>query len=447
MQKAPTPDEIAAPARERALAHIARAEARAVSIPSGPGVKPRSLQCVGVVGGGTMGVGICVCLLTSGLPVTVVERDSAALQRALGRARHLLEGMYARERLDAVGLAKALENLHGAEDYHALSDCDLVIEAIFEDMAAKLEVFEALDRVCRPGCILATNTSFLDVNALAARVSRPQDVIGLHFFSPAHVMKLLEVVVPDQVAEDVVATGMWLAGRLGKIPVRAGVCDGFIGNRILANYKLAGEYLVEDGASPYQVDRAMRSYGFAMGMYEVSDLAGGDIGWATRRRRAPLRNPRQRYVQFADRLCERGWFGQKSGRGFYLYRADTRQGEMDPEVLAIIDAERTRAGIVPRTFDDSEIQRRIRAAIVNEGCKVLDEGIAARPLDIDIVFANGYGFPRWRGGPMFDADHIGLPQILADLEDLSAEDEYFWEPSPLLRSLVATGTSIADLNE
>lgn len=447
MQIALTADDIAAPTRERALAHLAQAEARAVIIPSVQGVKPRPVQSVGVVGGGTMGVGICVSLLTSGLPVTMVERDSATLERALARVRILLEGLHARARLDAAGLATALENLHGADDCRALSRCDMVVEAIFEDMAAKIEVFEALDRACRPDCILATNTSFLDINALAARVSRPRDVIGLHFFSPAHVMKLLEVVVPDQVAEDVVATGIWLAGRLGKIPVRAGVCDGFIGNRILANYKLAGEYLVEDGASPYLVDHAMRSYGFAMGMYEVSDLAGGDIGRATRRRRAPLRNPRQRYVEFPDRLCEQGWLGQKTGRGFYLYQADTRKGAMDPEVLAIIDAERKRAGIVPRTFDDSEIQRRIRAAIVNEACKVLDEGIAARPLDIDIVFANGYGFPRWRGGPMFDADHIGLPQILADLEDLSAEDDFFWEPSPFLRRLVATETSFADLNE
>lgn len=447
MQDVLTPEAGSNGAHERALAHVALAEARATDISSLRSVEPRPVHSVGVVGGGTMGAGITVCLLTSGLPVTLVERDPATLQRSLARVKDLLDGMHARNRLEPADLASALSNLRGVQDFSALSDCDVVIEAVFEDMAAKWAVFETLDRVCKPGCILATNTSYLDVNAIAAKVSRPRDVIGFHFFSPAHVMKLLEVVVPNQVSQDVIATGMWLAGRLGKVPVRAGVCDGFIGNRILAHYKLAGEYAVEDGASPYQVDRAMREYGFAMGMYEVSDLAGGDIGWAARQRRAPSRDPRQRYVQFPDRLCERGWFGQKSGRGFYRYQSGARRGEADSEVLAIIAAERVRAGIAPRAFDDSEIVRLIRAAIVNESCKVIEEGIAARPLDIDVVFVNGYGFPRWRGGPMFDADQIGLPVILDDLERLCLEDEFFWQPSRLLRKLVATGKGFADLNE
>jgi 3-hydroxyacyl-CoA dehydrogenase len=257
----------------------------------------------------------------------------------------------------------------------------------------------------------------------------------------------LEIVVPAKVAPDVVATAFELAKRLKKVPVRAGVCDGFIGNRILAVYRRAADYLVEDGASPYQVDAAVRGFGYPMGPFQVSDLAGGDIGWATRKRKAATRDPNERYVQIADRLCERGWFGQKTGRGWYLYPQGARTGQPDPEVLAIVDQERTRAGVTPRAFTDEEILRRYLAAMVNEGANVVHEGIALRPLDVDVTFLHGYGFPRFRGGPMKWADLTGLPKVLADIRAFAAEDPQFWRPSPLLERLVAEGRSFDSLNQ
>lgn len=271
-------------------------------------------------------------------------------------------------------------------------------------------------------------------------------MIGLHFFSPANIMKLLEVVVPKAVSADVVATAFELAKKLRKTPVRAGVCDGFIGNRILAVYRSAADAMMEDGASPYQIDAAVRAFGFPMGPFQVVDLAGGDIGWAARKRRAATRNPAARYVQIADRLCERGWFGQKTGRGFYLYPEGSRSGQPDPEVEAIIDAERVRAGITPRKFSDDEIIRRYMAAMINEGANVVHEGIALRPLDVDVTFLYGYGFPRYRGGPMKYADMIGLPRILADIREFAKEDPLFWRASPLLIDLVERGADFASLN-
>jgi 3-hydroxyacyl-CoA dehydrogenase len=295
--------------------------------------------------------------------------------------------------------------------------------------------------------VLATNTSYLDVDAIAARTSRAQDVIGLHFFSPANIMKLLEVVVPARVSPDVVATAFELAKRLRKVPVRAGVCDGFIGNRILAAYRAAADHLMEDGASPYQIDNAVREFGYPMGPYQMSDLAGGDIGWATRKRRAATRDPNARYVQIADRLCERGWFGQKTGRGFYLYPQGARTGVPDPEVEAVIAVERERAGVTARTFTADDIMRRYLAAMINEGANVVHEQIALRPLDVDVTLLYGYGFPRYRGGPMHYADTVGLARILADVREFAKHDPVFWRPSPLLVELVERGANFASLNQ
>ena len=258
-------------------------------------------------------------------------------------------------------------------------------------------------------------------------------------------MKLLEIIVPDKVASDVVITGFELAKKLGKVPVRAGVCDGFIGNRMLAVYRRAADYMMEYGASPYEIDAALRAFGYPMGPYQVSDLAGGDIGWATRKRKAPTRDPRERYVEVADRICERGWFGQKTQRGYYVYEG--RNGSEDPEVLAIIDAEREKKGITPRSFTAEEIQQRYLAAMVNEGCNVLAEGIALRPLDIDVTLLYGYGFPRWRGGPMKWADMQGLDVILGRIREYEKEDAFFWKPSQLLEQLVAEGRTFEDLNK
>jgi len=428
------------------LVHAFFAEREAAKAPETQSSRPRPVARIGVVGGGTMGAGIAVACLDAGLPVTMIERDEEALDRGRANVDKVYAGLVAKGRMTEEARAAVMQRWQGSTAYDALADADLVIEAVFEDMDVKKAVFAQLDRVCKPGAVLATNTSYLDIDALAASIARPQDVIGLHFFSPAHIMKLLEIVVPSRVSADVVATAFELAKKLRKTPVRAGVCDGFIGNRILAVYRQAADYMLEDGASPYQIDKAVRDFGFPMGPYQMSDLAGGDIGWAARKRRAPTRDPRARYVQIADRVCERGWFGQKTGRGYYLYEGGSRMGTPDPEVEAIIDAERARAGVTPRSFTDEEIMRRYMAAMINEGARVVAEKIALRPLDVDVTFVHGYGFPRYRGGPMKYADTVGLPTILADIRAFAQEDPLFWQPAPLLVELVERGADFASLN-
>jgi 3-hydroxyacyl-CoA dehydrogenase len=429
------------------LIHAFFAEREVLKAPETRNATPRALNTIGVVGGGTMGAGIAVAVLDAGLPVTMIERDDASLARGRAHIEKVYDGLIAKGRLSADKKANLMARWSGSTSYDALADADLVIEAVFEELGVKKAVFAELDRVCKQRAVLATNTSYLDIDALAASISRPQDVIGLHFFSPANIMKLLEVVVPKQVSADVVATAFELAKKLRKTPVRAGVCDGFIGNRVLAVYRSAADAMMEDGASPYQIDAAVRAFGFPMGPFQVVDLAGGDIGWAARKRRAATRNPEARYVQIADRLCERGWFGQKTGRGFYLYPEGSRSGTPDPEVEAIIEAERTRAGITPRAFTDEEIIRRYMAAMINEGANVVHEGIALRPLDVDVTFLYGYGFPRYRGGPMKYADTVGLPTILADIHEFAKEDPLFWKASPLLIDLVERGADFASLNQ
>jgi 3-hydroxyacyl-CoA dehydrogenase len=372
-----------------------------------------------------------------------------AAEAAKGRITGNLQGAVKRGKVSPEQFEVMTEQaLTPAVDYDALADVDLVIEAVFEDMAVKKEVFAKLDAVCKSGAVLATNTSYLDVNEIAAATSRPADVIGLHFFSPAHVMKLLEVVVADKTAPDVVATGFALGKRLGKISVRAGVCDGFIGNRILSVYRAAAEHMVLDGASPFEIDKALVDFGFAMGTYAVSDLAGLDIGWATRKRkRAAGLHPKARDSRFADKLCEGGNFGQKTGKGYYIYEAGKRAGVPNPDVERFIAEDRAEQGITPRDFSQEEIVRRYMAAMVNEGAKVVGEGIARRPADVDMVLLFGYGFPRYRGGPMKWADMVGLEGLLADIKSYATEDDYFWQPAPLLEELVASGRTFDDLNK
>ena len=428
------------------LVHAFFAEREVAKAPETKAATARAIATIGIVGGGTMGAGIAVAVLDAGLPVTMIERDDEALARGRGHIERVYDGLVAKGRIKPEAKAAALARFSGSTSYDALAQVDLVIEAVFEDMAVKKAVFTALDRVCKPGAVLATNTSYLDIDEIADATSRPADVIGLHFFSPANVMKLLEIVVPARVSADVVATAFELAKAVRKVPVRAGVCDGFIGNRLLAVYRTAADYLMEDGASPYQIDRAMREFGYPMGPYQVVDLAGGDIGWAARKRRAPTRDPRMRYVEIADRLCERGWFGQKTGRGFYLYEAGSRSGKPDPEVEAIVEAERLRAGVTARSFTDEEIVRRLMCAVINEAANVVREGIALRPLDVDVALIYGYGFPRYRGGPMKYADMLGLPNVLAELQRLSQEDAFFWRPSPLIVELVERGADFSSLN-
>ncbi|WP_375576463.1 3-hydroxyacyl-CoA dehydrogenase NAD-binding domain-containing protein [Paracidovorax oryzae] len=428
------------------LIHAFFAEREVAKVPEAKAAAPRPVASIAVIGGGTMGAGITVSALDAGLPVTMIERDDASLARGRAHVEKVYDGLVAKGRMTADAKAAVMARYTGSTRYEDIAAADLVIEAVFEDLEVKKAVFRELDRVCKPGAVLATNTSYLDIDAIAAATQRPQDVIGLHFFSPANIMKLLEIVVPAKVSADVVATAFALARTMKKVPVRAGVCDGFIGNRILAVYKQAADYLMEDGASPYEIDAAVRGFGYPMGPFQVTDLAGGDIGWATRKRRAATRDAKARYVEIADRICERGWFGQKTGRGFYLYPEGTRTGQPDPEVLAIVDAERAKKGVVPRSFTPQEIMRRYMAAMVNEGAKVVDEGIALRPLDVDVTFLAGYGFPRFRGGPMHYADTVGLPTILADIREFAQEDPLFWKPAPLLEKLVAEGRDFGSLN-
>lgn len=429
------------------LVHADFAEREAASVPEAKAARPRAFNSVGVVGGGTMGAGIAVSLLDAGLLVVMIERDAESIARGRANVEQVYDRLVAKNRLAPEAKSALMARYTGSTQYAALADVDIVIEAVFEDLAAKKEVFRELDRVCKPAAVLATNTSYLDIDAIASCTSRPQDVIGLHFFSPANIMKLLEIVVPANTSADVVATAFVLAKKLKKTAVRSGVCDGFIGNRILASYKQAADYIMEAGATPYEIDDAVRAFGYPMGPFQVTDLAGGDIGWATRKRRAATRDPELRYVEVADRICERGWFGQKTGRGFYLYPEGARTGQPDPEVLQIVEAERQKKGVVARHFEPEEILRRYIAAMVNEGAKVLEEGIALRPLDVDAVFLNGYGFPRHRGGPMHYADTDGLPTILRDIRAFAHEDPLFWKPADLLERLVSEGRDFASLNQ
>lgn len=430
-----------------ALIHAFFAEREVTKVPHLKSPFPRPIQHVGVVGGGTMGAGIAVAILNAGLSVTMVERDAVSLERGLTNVESVYNDLIAKGRMTSEAKSTVMARWAGSTNFHALADTDLVIEAVYEDLAVKHGVFSELDRVCKPGAILATNTSYLDISEIASKTSRPHDVVGLHFFSPANVMKLIEVVAHSGTGDDVIASALAFAKQLKKVPVLAGICDGFIGNRMLRAYKTAADHMMEDGASPYQIDKAVRDFGYPMGPYQVSDLAGGDISWASRKRRASLHDQQARYVRIPDLLCERGWFGQKTGRGFYLYPAGSKVGLPDPEVETLIEIERARAGVTPRRFTDQEIVRRYLAAMINEGANLLNERIAARPLDIDVALMLGYGFPRFRGGPMHYADSVGLGNILADIYEFSLEDPHFWSASPLLVDLVKRGANFSSLNQ
>ncbi|KUP91972.1 3-hydroxyacyl-CoA dehydrogenase NAD-binding domain-containing protein [Tritonibacter horizontis] len=429
-----------------ALIHAFFAERQVAKVPDIKGVTARPIEKIGVIGGGTMGAGIAVAALLSGLKVTLIEREPEAVARAKANVTKTLEGSVKRGKLAQTKFDDIMATTFSAsDDYSQLVDADLVIEAVFESMEVKKDVFTRLDAICKPGAVLATNTSYLDINEIAAMTSRPQDVIGLHFFSPAHVMRLLEIVVADKTAPEVTATGFELAKRLKKVAVRAGVCDGFIGNRILSHYRKAVDGAVLAGASPFDVDRALVDFGLAMGPFAVSDLAGLDIGWATRKRLAPTRDPREVYAAFSDRLCEAGHFGRKTGKGYYVYKEDGPCPNED--VLTHVADDRAAKGITPRAMSDDEIVDRYMAAMVNEAARVVEEGIALRPLDVDVTLLNGYGFPRWRGGPMQYADTVGLEKILADVARFAREDDFLWQPAPLLQRLVAEGKTFGDLND
>ena len=394
-----------------------------------------------------MGSGITIAALNAGLPVTMVERDQDSLDKGIKNLEKIYNRDIEKGRLSSSQVEEIFSRFTKTTDFEALSSVDMVIEAVFEEMNVKKQVFRILDKIVKKGSILASNTSYLDINELASITSRPEDVIGLHFFSPANIMRLLEIVVPDKVSNDVVATGFYLAKLMKKIPVRAGVCDGFIGNRILNKYGDCAYFMMEDGATPYEIDRAIFEFGYPMGPFQMFDLAGGDIGWAMRKRLEPMRDKNERYVHIPDKLCEKGWFGQKTGRGFYRYDQGNRRGDEDPEVLEIINLERQKKGIIPIKFSQEEIIRRYMAAMINEAADVVHEKIALRPSDVDVTKLYGYGFPRYRGGPMKYADSYGLDKILDDIREFEKEDPVFWKPSSLIIELVRNGKNFDSLNK
>jgi 3-hydroxyacyl-CoA dehydrogenase len=427
--------------QSKALRHIFNADRAAAK---GPDAQPWPVKHTGVVGGGTMGSGIAIALADSGLDVTLVEVTDAAVEAAEKRIRAVYDRQAKSGRLSPAEHAARLARIRFATDVAAFADADLVIEAIIENMQAKQDVFRRLSAVTRRDAVLASNTSYLDIDQLADVVDNPERVLGLHFFSPAHVMKLLEIVRAGRTAPQVLATALALAKRIRKQPVISGICDGFIGNRIFATWRKQCDFALEDGALPHEVDAALEAFGMAMGPYAVADLAGLDIGWATRKRQAATRDPAARYVPIADWICEQGHFGQKTGRGYYIHENGKRV--IDPEVTALVERASAARGIIRKPVPAERIQARVLAAMANEGAKILAEGIAARPSDIDVVLVHGYGFPAWRGGPMHAADAMGLPAVLETVRAMHTDSGPGWEPAALLEQLVAEGRDFASLN-
>ena len=425
----------------RALRHLFMAERAAGKMPPDlpADTPPRPVHKVGVVGAGLMGSGIAINFLDAGLPVTLLDRDEAAIARGVATIRKHYEGRVAKGKLDAAKAEARGTLLDTALDYAALADADLVIEAVFEDMAVKQEVFHRLDAVLKPGALLASNTSTLDLDALAAVTARPQDVVGLHFFSPAQVMKLLEVVRGAQTAPEVLATALAVGKQIRKTCVVAGVCDGFIGNRMIEQFGRQAGFLLDEGCSPQQVDRALEAFGFAMGPFRMSDLAGNDLSWHIRQRHRATK-PDYRASASGDRLYELGRHGQKSGAGWYDYPAGSRDPQPSAVVAEMLDAHRARLGIAPRQIDDEEIVQRLVFALVNEAAHILAEGIANKASDIDVVYVFGYGFPPQRGGPLHYADQFGLARVVAAMQRFARnphDDADFWQPAPLLAELAA----------
>ncbi len=421
-----------------------RATGKLADIPKDTPVLP--VQSVAVVGAGTMGGGIAMCLANASIPVTLVETQQEFLDRGMATikknyATSVKRGRFSQEQADAF-----LANFSGTTNYADISDVDVVIEAVFENMDIKKEVFAKLDASCKPGCILATNTSYLNVDEIAATTSRPQQVIGAHFFSPANVMKLLEVVRTKKTSPEVVQTFMKLAKKIGKIPVAVGVCNGFVGNRMLKGYARQAQLLLLEGASPEQIDQAMQTWGMAMGPIAVGDLAGLDIGYRSRRDQG-IESRSIKESTLADTLVEMERLGQKTGAGYYRYDAQTRERQSDPEVISLIETIAAQWNVERREINDTEIVERLILALVNEGAAILKEGIAARPSDIDIVYLNGYGFPAWRGGPMYYADTLGLDIVIDKLNALKAlTGDPCWEPSALILEISEASMTLGSLN-
>jgi 3-hydroxyacyl-CoA dehydrogenase len=426
--------------QSKAQRHIFFAEREAAKLPELAGVKPRDIQGAAVIGAGTMGGGIAMCFANVGIPVRVVEANDEALARGLDAVAKNYRSAGARGSLAEDEVDARLARISGTTDLDSVADADIVIEAVFEDMSIKQGVFAALDRIAKPGAVLATNTSYLDIDALARGVARPDAVVGMHFFSPAHIMRLLEVVRGAATSPATLATALAVGRRIGKVPVVVGVCHGFVGNRMHRVRSVEAERLLLEGVLPTDVDAALTDFGFPMGPFAAADLAGLDVGWRMRKAQglsAPI----------ADLLCESGRFGQKTGRGFYLYAQGSRAPQPDPEVARLIAAEMARRGAVPGVIRKDEIAERLLFAMINEGARILAEGIARRPGDIDVIWVHGYGFPAHRGGPMHFADSVGLARIRDRLAEFARRTgDASLRPAPLLEKLAAESKGFASLS-
>ncbi|MBB5402349.1 3-hydroxyacyl-CoA dehydrogenase [Paraburkholderia youngii] len=433
------------PQEAAALAHVKAAEKLAAQIPVAAGVKPRDIGRAAVIGAGTMGGGIAMALVAAGIPVTLIDANDEGLQRGLARISDNYNQSIKRGKLDDATRDARLALITGSTAIADVKDADIVIEAVFEDLGLKQGIFRELDRHAKTGAILATNTSGLDINEIAAVTTRAQDVVGAHFFSPAHVMRLLEVVRADNTSDEAVVTLMELGRRMGKVAVYSLVYPGFIGNALFRNYNREAHFLVEDGALPHEVDAALKDFGYAMGIFAVHDMAGNDVGYQTRKAQMATRPNDRRWNDLIMKLVEMGRLGQKNGKGWYRYEAGDRTPHRDPEIEQYIVEESARLGITRRSIPKEEIIKRCMYGMINEGAKLLEQGIALRASDVDVVYVTGYGFPAKLGGPMYYADQIGLANVYQDIKRLYEEYGYWWKPAPLLEKLAAGNGRFADL--
>ena len=428
------------PQRE-AMIHVFFSERTAARVPDVPKETPtKDINRAVVIGSGTMGGGIAMCFANAGIPVTVLDQDEENLKRGLGVVRKNYQSQVDRKRISQGDMDKRMDAIGGALDYDAIGNADIVVEAVYENLDLKKEIFQRIDKIAPAGAILASNTSALDIDQMAEMTSRPGDVIGTHFFSPANVMRLLEVVRGAKSSKETIATAMKLGKRLGKIAVLAGNCPGFIGNRMLAGYSRQASLLLLEGALPAQVDKVLYEFGMPMGPFQMSDLVGLDLGWRARKMAGGSNEPTAR---IPDALCDEGHFGQKSGQGFYRYEAGNRTPQPVPEVQELVERVSKELGYTRRDISDEEILKRCIYPLINEGARILDEGMAIRSSDIDVVYIYGYGFPAWRGGPMHYANALGLDKVLTDIRGFEGQDARFWKPAAGLQKLASEGGSFA----
>jgi 3-hydroxyacyl-CoA dehydrogenase len=438
-------DELVQSDQSKAQRHLFFAQRQAHKIPGVPAdTAVREIRRAAVIGCGTMGRGIAMSLANGGVPVTVLEMNKEALDKGMAMTRDTYAGSVSRGSLSQSDMDARLKLISGTTDYADIADADIVIEAVFEEMELKKQIFGKLDETCKPGAILATNTSSLDVNEIAASTKRPGDVIGTHFFSPANVMKLMENVRGEKTAPDVIATVMKLSKDINKVGAMVGVCDGFVGNRMLYYYRTQAEFLLEEGALPHQVDKVIYDFGFPMGPFAMGDLAGLDVGYLVRQHRRKTKPSNDRYSFIGDRIVEMGRHGQKNSKGWYLYNEGSRKPESDPEIEKLIVGISKELGIERKEISDQEILERCMYPLINEGAKILGEGIAIRPSDVDLIWVYGYGFPIGKGGPMFFADQVGLGEVYEVMKKLYDEHGDMLRPAPLLEELANSGKSFAD---